>query len=114
MSLINLLFTTLFRGCTVQDVRIQYSEDYPTQFTMINMMLTGILFIYMLTSCGSAEIAWRGGDPIQCGLYLLSNDYLDGDSNVLIIVNVKYNYLSIESSCLGWQVCEIKLLTLAN
>jgi hypothetical protein len=26
-------------------------------------MLTGILFIYMPTSC--AEIAWRGGDPIQ-------------------------------------------------
>jgi hypothetical protein len=48
------------------------------------------------------------------GLYLLSYDCLDGDSNVLIIVNVKYNYLSIESSCLGWQVCEIKLLTVAN
>ena len=48
------------------------------------------------------------------GLYLLSYDYLDGDSNVLIIVNVKYNYPSIESSCLGWQVCEIKLLMVAN
>jgi hypothetical protein len=32
------------------------------------------------------------------GLYLLNYDYLDGDSNVLIIVNVKHNYLSIESS----------------
>ena len=44
------------------------------------------------------------------GLYLLSYDCLDGNSIVLITVNVKYNYLSIESSCLGWQVCEIKLL----
>jgi hypothetical protein len=28
------------------------------------------------------------------GLYLLSYDCLDGDNNILIIVNVKYNYLS--------------------
>ena len=73
------------------------------------MMRTGILFIYMLTSC--AEIAWRGGDPIQCGAVLVELRLFRRQQHCINnSVNVKYNYLSIESSCLGWQVCEIKLL----
>ena len=50
----------------------------------------------------------------KVGQYLLSYNCLDGNSSVFMVVNVKYNYLIIESSCLGWQVCEIKLLTVAN
>jgi hypothetical protein len=60
VSLINLLLTTLFRGCTVQDVRIEYSEDYPTHNSDADCN-----FVYLYADVMCRETERRGDDPIQ-------------------------------------------------